>query len=271
MGRVAMIMSGDGRRREDGQHGDGRHGDGRHDDGQHRDGGPAVAGDAFYRLLTWLSPAFPIGAFSYSHGLEYAVETGLVTDRAGLAEWAEALIVHGAGQSDAVLLSHAFRAVAAADLASFVEIAERAAALQPTAEIAHESTAQGAAFLAAVRAAWPDLALGELAAAWPGPWALPVAVAAATAGSPPAVRPPLPVSVAAYLQAYAGNAVSAGVRLVPLGQTDGQVIIAGLAAATQAAAARALATPLDELGSATPMVDWSSMRHETQYTRLFRS
>ena len=243
----------------------------RHDDARSAGNDPTVAGKALYRLLTWLSPAFPIGAFSYSHGLEYAVETGLVTDRAGLAEWVEALIVHGAGQSDAVLLSHAFRAVAAADLAGFADLAEYAAALQPTAEIAHESTAQGAAFLAAVRSAWPDLALDGPVAAWSGPWTLPIAVAAATAGCPPPVRPPLPASVAAYLQAYAGNAVSAGVRLVPLGQTDGQVVIAGLESATQAAAARALATPLDELGSATPMVDWSSMRHETQYSRLFRS
>lgn len=233
------------------------------------DGGEG--GPGLYRLLAWLSPAFPIGAFSYSHGLEYAVEAGLVADRAGLAEWIEALIGFGAGQADAVLLARAFEAAAEPDPAGFAAIAELAATLQPTAEIARESTMQGAAFLAAVRAAWPDPALGPLVEAWPGAWALPVAVAAAAASAPPPVRPPLPALAAAYLQAYAANAVSAGVRLVPLGQTDGQIVIAGLEQATRAAAARALATPLDRMGTATPMIDWASMAHETQYTRLFRS
>jgi urease accessory protein len=233
------------------------------------DGG--AGGAALYRLLTWLSPAFPIGAFSYSHGLEYAVEIGLVADRAGLAEWVSALIGHGAGQADAVLLARAREAALAADPAGFAAVAELAAALQPTAEIAQESTAQGTAFLAAVRAAWPDPALAPLTEAWRGPWTLPVAVAAAAAAGPPDARPPLPALVEAYLHAYAANAVSAGVRLVPLGQTDGQIVMAGLEGETAAAAARAVATPLDRLGTATPMIDWASMRHETQYTRLFRS
>jgi urease accessory protein len=232
---------------------------------------PGPSGPALYRLFAWLSPAFPIGAFSYSHGLEYAVEAGMIADRAGLAEWVESLILHGAGQADAVLLARAFEAACIPDRAEFAGIAELAAALQPTAEIAHETTAQGTAFLAAVRAAWPEPGLASWVDAWPGPWTLPVAVAAAAAAGAPDARPPLPALLAAYLQAYAGNAVSAGVRLIPLGQTDGQIVVAGMERVTAAAAACALATPLDRLGTSTPMVDWASMRHETQYTRLFRS
>jgi urease accessory protein len=82
---------------------------------------------------------------------------------------------------------------------------------------------------------------------------------------------PLEPALAAFLQAFAANLVSAGVRLVPLGQSDGQLVVAALEAAVAAAARQALATPLDEVGTAAPIVDWCSMRHETQYTRLFRS
>ena len=134
-------------------------------------------------------------------------------------------------------------------------------------ETALESAQQGAAFLAATRAAWPDARLEAFAARLgEGVIALPVAVALACAG-----RVSLELALAAYLQAFGANLISAGVRLIPLGQTQGQQALAALEPVVARAVAAALATPIEEIGSAAPMVDWTSMRHETQYSRLFRS
>jgi urease accessory protein len=215
---------------------------------------------ALLRLLAWLSPAYPVGAFSYSHGLEQAVEAGLVRDRPGLVDWTGAVLRHGGGRSDAVLLAHAHRG--AADPAALGEVLELARAFLPTAELALESLAQGEAFLRTTRAVWPEPAL-PLAGEAPYPVAVGVAAAVH--------RLPLAPLLTAWLHAFAANLVSAGVRLIPLGQTDGQRALAALEPTIEAAAARAETVALDELGTATFMVDWCSMRHETQYTRLFRS
>lgn len=225
-----------------------------------------VEGEALYRLMAWLSPAYPTGAFSYSHGLEYAVEAGLVHDASDLQAWVAAVIETGAGWVDALLLAAAWRAAVAGDHARLAEIAALAAAWRGTAEMALESEAQGRAFLATTRAAWPHPLLDILAATGEAV-ALPVALGVATG----AAAIPLTLALPAYLQALAGNLVSAGLRLIPLGQTDGQRVIAALAPIVAAAAHRALAGDLDEAGSAAPLIDWCSMRHETQYTRLFRS
>jgi urease accessory protein len=226
--------------------------------------------DGLYRLMAWLSPSFPVGGFSYSHGIEAAVEAGLVTDRASLRAYVAAAIAHGAGRSDAMLFAAVWRAVAAGDQSAFLWATERAAAMRGTAELALECLSQGTAFLATVRSSWPDLDLkswiDELSqrdckAAYP----VAVALCAAVSGVP--VRQAL----CAYLQAFSAGLVAAGVKLVPLGQTDGQRIVAALELPIRDAADRTMATPLDDLGSAAPMIDLLSMRHETQYTRLFRS
>ncbi len=222
---------------------------------------------SLYRLMTWLSPAYPLGAFSYSHGIEYAVEAGLLRDRQGLQDWVAMAVTSGAGRSDGALLAEAWHAVTAGDDQRFTAVAELAAAWRGTAETALESQAQGAAFLATTRAAWPHPRLDALALAHGGKLALPVALGAACALH----EVPLAPALTAYLHAFASTLVSAGVRLVPLGQSDGQRIIAALAPVIAAAAETALATPLEAVGTAAPLLDWCSMRHETQYTRLFRS
>jgi urease accessory protein len=221
---------------------------------------------ALYRLLTWLSPGYPLGAYSYSHGLEQAVEAGLVRDAEGLARWITTILEAGAGLSDAALFAAAWRAVAAEDAALFDETVELAAAWRGTAETALESEAQGAAFLAITRSAWPHATLDALARRH-RIVVLPVAVAAAAAAHGIALSPAL----LAYLHSFAANLVSAGVRLIPLGQSDGQRIIAALEDRVAARCRAACAMPLDAVGTAAPRVDWCSMRHETQYTRLFRS
>jgi urease accessory protein len=222
---------------------------------------------ALYRLMAWLSPAYPVGAFSYSSGIEWAVEAGDIKDAATLRQWLAALLVGGSGFCDAVLFVHAHRATVDRDDAALRGVAALAAALVPSKERFLETTAQGRAFAEATQAAWPCAALAHFADIWPGPVALPVAVAVACAGHDIGCEPAL----GAFLHALTANWISAGVRLVPLGQTDGQRLLAALEAVVAATAARALATPLDEIGSATFRADLATMRHETQYTRLFRS
>ncbi|MCK6449686.1 MAG: urease accessory protein UreF [Alphaproteobacteria bacterium] len=229
-----------------------------------------LAPAALYRLMAWLSPAFPTGGFSYSHGLEYAVEAGLVADRDQALAWIDGILRHGAGRSDTQLFALTWRAADANDVDALLDIAELASALRGTAELALESHAQGAAFLAAVARAWPSLRLSG----WTGAMAtraiapsLPVGVALAAA----AHGMPLVPALAAFTQAFAANLVSAAVRLVPLGQSDGLAVLAALEPAVQATVSSALAIDPDDLGAAAPVVDWCSMRHETQYTRLFRS
>lgn len=218
------------------------------------------------RLLTWASPAFPTGAFSYSHGIEFAVEEGLVTNAAQLQDWVDWIVRRGALYADAVLFAHAQRAAEAGDDAKLDEIAEIAAAMRGTAETATESLQQGASFFDTAQAVWPSKRAAAFLKRNGTKPALPIAVALACSGALP-----LPETLGAYLHVGTANLVSAGVRLIPLGQTDGQRSIAALEGAVTDTVERALATSLDDLATAAPMVDWTSMRHETQYTRLFRS
>ncbi|MEA2991108.1 MAG: urease accessory protein [Alphaproteobacteria bacterium] len=226
-----------------------------------------ASGAALYRLMTWLSPAYPVGAFSYSSGLEWAEEAGDVADTENLRRWLAVVIGEGGSFCDAVFFAHAHRTVVAGDDAALVAVAELAAAFSPSKERHLETTAQGRAFIQATQAAWPCASFDRLLEAWPGPYAYPVAVAVAAAGHGIAVEPAL----GAYLHAVTANLVSAGMRLVPLGQTDGQRLLAALEPLVAATAQRALQTSLDDVGSAAFRADVASMRHETQYTRLFRS
>jgi urease accessory protein len=229
-------------------------------------GEPLPGGAGLYRLLAWLSPGFPIGAFSYSHGLEAAVESGAVRDRGSLQSWVAAVAIQGGGRVDADILRDAYRAAAAGDLAALTAVDERGLAYRATAELALEASAQGEAFLATIQAAWPDefsdrrAATGEAAC-----YSAAVGAAAARAGIA------LGDALLAYLQALAANLVSAGLRLGIIGQTDGQRILAALEPFVIDAAANATTRDPSDFGAATFAVDLASMAHETQYTRLFRS
>ena len=222
---------------------------------------------ALYRLMAWLSPSYPIGAFSYSSGIEWAVEAGDIKDAESLRRWLAVVIAKGGGFCDAVLFAQAYRSLAEADDGALCKVAELAAALAPSKERFLETTQQGQAFIEATRSAWPCDALDRLRAAFDGPVAYPVAVGVSAAGHGIAIAPALH----AFLHAVAANLISAGVRLVPLGQSDGQRVLAALEPVVGATAGRGLAAALDDIGSATVRADLASMRHETQYTRLFRS
>ena len=222
---------------------------------------------ALYRLMTWLSPAFPVGAFSYSSGIEWAVESGDIVDVASLRGWLGAMLADGAGFCDGVFLAHAHRAAAAGDDAGLKEIAELAAALVPSRERQLETSAQGRAFIDIARAAWNCDGLDPMIAACAGAIVYPVAVGIVSA----AHKVPLAPVMHAFLHALVSNWISAGARLVPLGQTDSQRLLASLEPIVVSTGRRALDSSLDDLGSATFRADLASMRHETQYTRLFRS
>lgn len=224
---------------------------------------------ALIKLLTWLSPSFPVGAYSFSHGLEWAVEDGTVRSAADLRVWIGDVLVHGGGRTDAILFAHGWWAARAGDGAAVAALVELAAAFQPSRERQVETLAQGRAFLATIAKSWPSARLDSLLSALPAdePVAYPLAVAFAAACQ----DVPLEEALPAYLHAFASNLVSAGLRAVPLGQTEGQQAIAALTPMVESVAAEALTASLDDLGGAALRADIASMRHETQYTRLFRS
>ncbi len=239
-----------------------------------------LASDPIDDLLTlqvWLSPAFPVGGFTYSHGLEWAIEAGVVTSAERLEDWLRQILLHGAGRSDAVLLARSYDAATAGDLAGLASVVEFAAALQPSKERRLEATAQGAAFVRAVGDTWSndgfDALLRDLAdrfeASRPSgvPWTHAVAVGVAAAAHGLAREEVVP----AFVQAFAANVVSAGVRAVPLGQSDGLRVLRALTPVVRRIAKDAETTSLDDIGGATLVADIASMKHETQYTRLFRS
>ena len=218
----------------------------------------AMTSDAqLLRLLTWLSPAFPVGAFGYSHGLEAAIREGAVTDAAALWAWIAGLLEHGSGWTDAVLFKAAHGV--AGDKAALAEIVELAEALAPSLERRRESLGQGAAFLIAARAWGPQPLDGAVAYS--------VAVGAVCG----AAQVALEVALAAWLHAFAANLVSVAVRAIPLGQTNGVAVIAELEPVILATAARAAQSSLDDLGSAAILSDITAMRHETLGLRLFIS
>lgn len=222
---------------------------------------------ALYRLMTWLSPAFPVGAFSYSSGIEWAVEAGDIGDAASLRDWLAAMLADGSGFCDGVFLAHAHRAASLRDAGALRDIAELAAAFVPSRERQLETSAQGRAFIDIARAAWNCDGLDAMIAQCDVPIVYPVAVGVVSA----AHAIPLAPAMHAFLHALASNWISAGARLIPLGQTDSQRVLALLETVVVATAKRALAASLDDLGSATFRADLASLRHETQYTRLFRS
>jgi urease accessory protein len=222
---------------------------------------------ALYRLMTWLSPTFPVGGYSYSSGIEWAVEAGDIIDAISLKGWLGAMLADGSGFCDGVFLAAAHRAVTEGDDRALRDVAECAAAFVPSRERQLETTSQGRAFIEIARGAWDCGGLAHALAQCDGAIVYPVAVGILSAVHAIPLRPTL----FAYLHALVSNWISAGSRMIPLGQTDSQRVLAALEGVVSATAERALHASLDDLGSATFRADLASLRHETQYTRLFRS
>ena len=224
-------------------------------------------GAALYRLMTWLSPAFPVGAFSYSSGIEWAVEAGDIADAASLRDWLASMLADGPGFCDGVFLAGAYRAACSQDDAALRAVAELAAAFVPSRERQLETSSQGRAFIDIARSAWNCDGLDHIIAQCDGAVVYPVAVGLVSA----AHEIPIAPAMHAFFHALTSNWISAGARLIPLGQTDSQRVLALLEPVVVATARRALQASLDDLGGASFRADLAGMRHETQYTRLFRS
>lgn len=225
---------------------------------------------ALLKLMAWLSPSFPVGAYAYSHGCEFAVESGQICDYASAQSWTAFILEFGSARIDADLFIAAHTAAEQNDIEQFCLIAAQADALKGTSELGLESRAQGQAFLDGISKAWPNENLELFSKSLKESDIQPsyaVAVAIAAAFS----HIPLQPALGAYLHAFGANIVSAIVRLVPLGQTDGQKIIASLEPVIERSLAASLSRSSGDLGSAAFGVDLMSMKHETQYSRLFRS
>ena len=210
---------------------------------------------ALHKLTAWLSPQYPVGAFAFSHGLEAAVERGEVADKSGLKDWIETCLNHGGGRNDAILMAQAWKAAGEDELS---DVNELACALAASSERLLETTSQGAAFMRTTGAVWDSTT---------SPLAYPVAVGKEARRH----GVPLEPALSLYLHAFAANLVSAGVRLIPLGQTEGQAVIAALFEVFDKVASEAAKASRDDIGGCAFRSDLSSMMHETQYSRLFRS
>lgn len=214
-------------------------------------------------LMVWLSPAFPVGSFAYSHALEWAVETRQIHDLASARDWTDGLVHYGGLRNDAILLAAAWRAVYTGDRAALADCNDLALALAGSRERYLETGAQGNAFILAIAAAWSC----KTAPAIDGDVAYPVAVGLVAAAHGIA----LATTLEATLTSMLSNLSSALVRLSALGQSDGQRLIAALLPDVKTLAAFATTSTLDDIGGAAFQSDIASLRHETQYTRLFRS
>jgi urease accessory protein len=220
-----------------------------------------------YRMMSWLSPAYPVGAFCYSHGVEWLVESGAIKDAASLKLWLCDILLAGSGRNDAILFAHAHGGTLHGNFEALCEVVDYGNAVAASAERREEANAQGKAFAEITCRTWTSPTLERLSSVHTGTIPYPVAVAVAAADHGVALMPALE----AYLHAFAANLVSAGVRLVPLGHTDGQIVLMQLEYAVSGAAAQGLAGNLSQLSTVTVMADIAAMKHETQYTRLFRS
>ncbi|MFK7765146.1 MAG: urease accessory protein UreF [Roseobacter sp.] len=210
--------------------------------------------DALLTLTQWLSPSFPISAYAYSHGLEQVIDAGDLSDAVALRLWLEDVLIHGTGPNDAILLAAAYRA-SGCDVG---EINATARAFAASSERLIETIDQGAAFTRTVNAVW-DTTLD--------PMCYPLAVGCAAR----AQNLPLEATLHVFLHAFAASLVSAAVRLVPLGQTEGQAVLAALSPSIQEAVQKALTATLDDLASSCFALDIAAMKHETQYSKVFRT
>ncbi len=217
------------------------------------DGRMDIATEDFLTLTQWMSPSYPIGAFAYSHGLETAIDTGAVTDADDLANWVRDVLEFGGGKSDATFVAASYRRPNAT-----IEIDQMCRAFAASAERQKETDLQGAAFCDITQAVW-DVEMSNLT--------YPVAV-----GKAAAVRKlPIDAVLAAYLHAFVANLVSVGMRLIPLGQKEGHKLIKTLHPLCIDVATNASEGTIETLTSASFLTDIASMKHETQYSRIYRT
>jgi urease accessory protein len=206
-------------------------------------------------LAQWFSPSYPLGSFAYSHGLEVAIGAGQITSAETLQNWLSDVMLNGSGRNDCILLRAAFMAEGPQRLA---QVDAHARAFAASAERLAETQLQGEAFARTTKAVWGN----DLP-----PASHPVAVGYAAA----VARLPLALTAQMYLQSFVSNLVSGAVRLVPLGQTEGQAVLAALTPLCAQIVEDTAQCTLDDLASIAFLSDIAAMRHETLEHRIFRS
>ena len=222
-------------------------------------------------LAALFSPAFPIGAFSYSHGIEAAIASGDVDDAATAHDWIETILLGGSGRNDAILMANAYNAVnlhATKDRqtgsginAEIEAINELAFALSSGAERAQESRELGMNFTRITKQVYQlDIGLSP-------PLAYPVAAGLVARHLGCELR----LSLSFFLQSFIGNLISVAVRAVPLGQSDGQIMLAQLMPTAAALADEAATALLDDVGGYAILADHASILHETLEIRIYRT
>ena len=222
-------------------------------------------------LAALFSPAFPIGAFSYSHGIEAAIASGDVDDAATAHDWIETILLGGSGRNDAILMANAYNAVklhAAKDgqlaggrNAEIEAINELAFALSSGAERAQESRELGVNFARIVDQVY------QLDISRSTPLAYPVAAGLVVRY----LGCDLTLGLTFFLQSFIANLISVVVRAVPLGQSDGQIMLAQMMPAVATLANEAALAPLDDVGGYAILADHASIIHETLEPRIYRT
>lgn len=238
-----------------------------------------ITNTALYQLMTWFSPSYPIGSFSYSHGIEYATENHIIFDMQSLIIWISGIIQYGTGRNDAMLFKASYEFFDSSDLAIIKKknnkeiidyIIVLSNVLKSSPEFWQESTRQGEAAIKILLATYNPANIYFLQQRLNKINRLPT-IAVVFGSASANYKIPLNIALTAYLHSFVSNLVVAAIKLVPLGHTDGQNAMLILEKIIKQTVDIAIKSQLEEIGSATPMVDWTSVQHETQYSRLFQS
>ncbi|WP_170519462.1 urease accessory protein UreF [Ruegeria atlantica] len=206
-------------------------------------------------LTQWLSPAYPVGGFAYSHGLESAIDRGTVANSQDTEAWISDVLEYGSGWNDALFVVAAFNAL---DKDELINVDVTARSFCATSERLMETELLGQAFGNVTKGVW-ELDLGH--------FTYPVSIGRAARLQ----NLPLLLTTKMFLQAFASNLVACATRLVPLGQIDAQRLIRQLTPLCAQIAEKAKKASLDELSSTAFLGDIAAMKHETQYSRIFRT
>jgi len=202
-------------------------------------------------LQNWFSPVFPIGAFSYSHGLEMAIQDGRIMDQDSLYDWISSLLSHGTGRNDAIMIKAAYDGLP--------ELNDLCLALSASKERYQETTELGHAFCRVFNASHD----GNL----PEGLAYPVAVGMASK----TLGLNLKLTIQSYLQAFASNLISVGIRTIPIGQQSGQDCLLRLYPVIEDVATASIGATLDDIGGVFFHSDLMAMKHENITPRIYRS
>jgi urease accessory protein len=219
----------------------------------------------FLAILQLASPALPVGAYSYSEGLEMLIENGTITNVENLQYWLKSELVYGSIRLDVAVMVRGFHAVQLGDLEALKRWNLWLSAARDTEELRAASWQMGRSLMQLLGKLEPEILPVVNAVGYPGNYAIAFAIACAHWDIN------IQAALLAYLHSWANNLITAGIKLIPLGQTAGQELLMGLQPLLTSTVGEILTMADDDLGCCNWGLSLASMQHETQYTRLFRS